>query len=80
MLVAGSHLSFQTTHIMAGERRASVVDESRLKVTLVFTKTGEHAVIDHVADADEEVLVVLGYKHEFKRFASPFILWWILLC
>ena len=43
------------------------MDESGLKVTSVFTKRGEHAVIDHVADADEEVLVALGYKQEFKR-------------
>ena len=53
---------------MAGERKTSVVDETRLRITSVFTKTGDHAVIDHVADADEEVLVGLGYKQEFKRF------------
>lgn len=43
------------------------VDETALNVTSVFTKKGEHAVLDHVADADEEVLVALGYKQEFKR-------------
>lgn len=43
------------------------IDESALKVTSIFTKTGDHAVLDHTADADEEVLVALGYKQEFKR-------------
>jgi hypothetical protein len=43
------------------------VDEAALHVTSVFTKTGEHAVLDHTADADEEILVALGYKQEFKR-------------
>jgi hypothetical protein len=56
---------------MAAERRVSVVDEARLRVTSVFAKTGDHAVIDHVADADEEVLVALGYKQEFKRSVLP---------
>jgi hypothetical protein len=50
------------------------VDETRLHVTSIFTKTGEHAVIDHHADADEEVLVALGYKQEFKRSVSHFCL------
>ena len=58
---------------MAGDRNMSVVDEARLKVTSVFTKTGGHAVIDHIADADEEVLVALGYKQEFKRLDLPLI-------
>ena len=48
-----------------GRRRT--VDESALGVTSVFTKRGDHAVIDHIADKDEEVLVALGYKQEFKR-------------
>jgi hypothetical protein len=56
---------------MAGERKVSVVDEGRLGVTSVFAKTGDHAVIDHVADSDEEVLVALGYKQEFKRSVLP---------
>ena len=44
-------------------------------MTSVFTKTGGHAVLDHVADQDEEVLVALGYKQEFKRSAySPCLL------
>ncbi|MCJ1389693.1 hypothetical protein MMC18_002550 [Xylographa bjoerkii] len=51
---------------MASGRRRTV-DEGTLNVTSVFQKTGDHAVIDHVADADEEVLVALGYKQEFKR-------------
>lgn len=59
---------------MAAEQntqRRYTVDESALHVTSVFTKKGEHAVIDHTADADEEVLVALGYKQEFKRFDLP---------
>ncbi|MCJ1316815.1 hypothetical protein MMC15_002136 [Xylographa vitiligo] len=51
---------------MASGRRRTV-DEGTLHVTSVFQKTGDHAVLDHVADADEEVLVALGYKQEFKR-------------
>lgn len=43
------------------------VDEEGLRVTSVFAKTGDHAVLDHVAERDEEVLVALGYKQEFKR-------------
>lgn len=62
------------------ERNASVtsaagtrhtVNQDQLNVTSVFTKRGEHAIIDHVADADEEVLVALGYKQEFKRYLGP---------
>jgi hypothetical protein len=58
---------------MATERNMSTasgkhaVDATQLHVTSVFTKKGEHAVLDHTADADEEVLVALGYKQEFKR-------------
>jgi hypothetical protein len=48
-------------------RERHTVDETALHVTSVFTKKGEHAVIDHPADADEEILVALGYKQEFKR-------------
>ena len=36
----------------------------------MFQRTGDHAVIDHTADSDEEVLVALGYKQEFKRELS----------
>lgn len=43
------------------------IDETTLHVTSIFTKKGEHAVLDHDADADEQVLVALGYKQEFKR-------------
>lgn len=46
------------------------IDESTLHVTSIFQKTGEHAVIDHDADTDEEILVALGYKQEFKRELS----------
>ena len=47
-----------------------IVDESVIGVTSIFSNTHDHAVLDHVADADEEVLVALGYKQEFKRFAK----------
>ncbi|RAL59695.1 hypothetical protein DID88_000328 [Monilinia fructigena] len=44
------------------------VNESALHVTSIFPeKTGDHAVIGHEADADEGILVSLGYKQEFKR-------------
>ena len=43
------------------------VDETALGVTSVFQKTHEHAVVDHDLDADEKVLVALGYRQEFKR-------------
>lgn len=51
----------------ATEGPRHTVDESKLGVTSVFQHTHEHAVIDHEADADEQVLVALGYKQEFKR-------------
>lgn len=57
---------------MASERKHTV-DEGELHVTSVFAKTGDHAVLDHVADRDEEVLVALGYKQEFKRFGFHYI-------
>ncbi|KAH6703287.1 amino acid transporter-like protein [Leptodontidium sp. MPI-SDFR-AT-0119] len=44
-----------------------VVDERTLNVTSIFQKTGDHAVLDHAADSDEEILTALGYKQEFKR-------------
>jgi amino acid transporter len=55
---------------MSTQRKQSVVDESKLRVTSIFNKTGDHAVIDHEADNDEQVLVALGYKQEFKRDLS----------
>ncbi|KAK5151390.1 hypothetical protein LTS14_009233 [Recurvomyces mirabilis] len=48
------------------------VDESTLGVTSIFRTTQEHAVVDHEVDADEEILVALGYKQEFKR---DFTIW-----
>ncbi|KAK0317419.1 hypothetical protein LTR82_011457 [Friedmanniomyces endolithicus] len=47
--------------------RRHTVDESALGVTSIFQKNNDHAVVDHDMDADEEVLVSLGYKQEFKR-------------
>lgn len=49
-----------------------MVDAKTLHVTSIFSRTGEQAVLDHVADQDEEVLVALGYKQEFKRYLAPF--------
>jgi hypothetical protein len=57
----------------ANMRERHAVDERALHVTSVFTKKGEHAVIDHPADADEEVLVALGYKQEFKRSVAQYL-------
>lgn len=59
----------RNTSIVSASGRRYTVDERQLHVTSVFTKKGEHAVIDHATNADEEVLVALGYKQEFKRFA-----------
>jgi hypothetical protein len=47
------------------------VDVSSEPVTTVFSK-GEAAVVDHQLDADEEVLVALGYRQDFKR---KFTIW-----
>lgn len=67
---------------MASHRNASVVSEGgthrqvheeRMGVTSVFTKRGEHAVVDHEVDADEEILIALGYRQEFKRYEWAFI-------
>lgn len=55
---------------MSTKKKQSVVDESKLGVTSIFNRTGGHAVLDHEADKDEEVLVALGYKQEFKRDLS----------
>lgn len=49
-----------------------IVDEQKIQVTSIFEKTGDHAILDHVADSDEEVLGALGYKQEFKRSALEF--------
>ncbi|KAF7867014.1 uncharacterized protein EAF02_009800 [Botrytis sinoallii] len=46
------------------------VDENTLHITSIFQNTGDHAVIDHLVDTDEEILVSLGYKQEFKRELS----------
>lgn len=43
------------------------VDGSKLPVTSVLQQSHHHAVVDHEVDADEKVLVALGYKQEFKR-------------
>jgi hypothetical protein len=50
----------QTKSTAAASER-NIVDEATLHVT---------SVIDHTADADEEVLAALGYKQEFKRSVS----------
>ncbi|KAF7903996.1 hypothetical protein EAF00_001330 [Botryotinia globosa] len=48
----------------------NTVDENTIHVTSVFQNTGDHAVIKHQVDTDEEILVSLGYKQEFKRELS----------
>ena len=52
-------------HIMT-QKVGELLDLSRERVTSVFAN-GDAPVIDHVLDADEEVLVALGYRQEFKR-------------
>jgi hypothetical protein len=58
---------------MSSTGRQSIVDERALGVTSIFSKIGGHAVLDHDADSDEETLVALGYKQEFKRYLPYFI-------
>ncbi|TGO12640.1 hypothetical protein BTUL_0085g00350 [Botrytis tulipae] len=48
----------------------NTVDENTLHVTSIFQNTGDHAVRKHQVDTDEEILVSLGYKQEFKRELS----------
>jgi len=52
--------------IMAGNQRR-VINSEALRITSVLQGTGENAILDHAADSDEEVLVALGYKQEFRR-------------
>lgn len=47
------------------------VDVSHEPVTPVFVD-GDAPVVDHKLDADEEVLVALGYRQDFKR---KFTIW-----
>ncbi len=64
LLQLDSHLKYIPI-VMATDRstqRSSTVDETTFLVSSVFTKKGEHAVLEHTADADEEVLVASGYK------------------
>jgi hypothetical protein len=42
------------------------VDLSHEPVTTIFSR-GEAPISDHKLDADEEVLVALGYRQDFKR-------------
>ena len=44
------------------------IDERALRVTSVFARTGDHAVLDHEANEDEKILLALGYRQEFKRY------------
>lgn len=56
---------------MAAGRKGSitVVDENVVGVTSVFAKSGEHAILEEGATADEVTLGALGYKQEFKRYS-----------
>jgi hypothetical protein len=42
------------------------LDMPRERVTSVFS-TGDAPVVDHKLDPDEELLVALGYRQDFKR-------------
>lgn len=55
------------TSVASAVGRRQTVDEGVLGVTSVFQQIHEHAIVDHDLDADEKVLVALGYKQEFKR-------------
>ncbi|KAE9973205.1 hypothetical protein BLS_003726 [Venturia inaequalis] len=59
--------ALRTASVVSAGGRRHTVDESKLHVTSVLAQKGEHAVLDHIADADEEILGALGYKQEFKR-------------
>jgi len=52
-------------------RESFQIDVAHEPVTTIFSR-GEAAVVDHKLDADEEILVALGYKQEFKR---KFTIW-----
>jgi amino acid transporter len=62
---SGSHFFFQIIDMDSKHDR--VIDEQDLHVTSIFQRTGDHAILDHDVDRDEEVLLALGYKQEFKR-------------
>jgi hypothetical protein len=47
------------------------VEISHEPVTTVFSR-GEAAIVDHKVDADEEILIALGYRQDFKR---KFTIW-----
>lgn len=53
---------------MAGRHASVVVDENDVKVTSVFSRLHEHALIDENATLDDKTLGALGYKQEFKRY------------
>lgn len=55
-----------------GEGKRHTLDGTKLHVTSVLAQKGEHAVLDHITDADEEILGALGYKQEFKRYARRY--------
>ncbi len=64
--VSSANLRAPTT--MASPRKGSVsVDENKVGVTSVFTKRGDHAILEEGATGDEMTLGALGYKQEFKR-------------
>ena len=47
------------------------LDVEHEPVTTVFAR-GDAPVVDHKLDADEEILVALGYRQDFKR---KFTIW-----
>lgn len=46
--------------------RTYQLDMAHERVTSVFAK-GDAPVVDHELDADEEILIALGYRQDFKR-------------
>src|ERR1700692_914493 len=52
-------------------RSSFQIDVAKEPVTTVFMN-GDAPVLDHVPDADEEILISLGYRQDFKR---KFTIW-----
>jgi hypothetical protein len=50
------------------QTQKSAHDGKALHVSSILAQTGQHAVLNRSADFDEEIVVALGYKQEFKRY------------
>ena len=53
------------------DRNKSVVDESDVKVTTIFSDLHDHAVIDDHATLDDRALAALGYKQASVSGYNP---------